>query len=189
MKRSEAFPSSFLGKDDVPRPFIATIQDVVITEIKGENGMEKKPVMHFAGGATKPLIVNNINWIQCEVEYGPDSDGWTGKPIEIFVDPNVMFGAKRVGGVRLRIPANSPANSPARNTGGADPAIVQLLTSASKSGSNSLRSAWELLTNTQKLAVKPIMPALKSDALAKDMQGDAFEGGPEPEHEEPTVDF
>ena len=103
MKRSEAFPSNYLSKDDVAAPLTATIAGVKPVVLKGENGDEQKPVMYFAG-EVKPLIVNNANWMTCEDLYGEDSDAWIGKSIEIYKDPNVMFGNKRVGGVRLRAP-------------------------------------------------------------------------------------
>jgi len=106
MKRSEAFPSSFLGKDDVLRPFHAVIKDVTLEQIKGEHGEEQKAVMHFTGN-TKPMILNNTNWLIIEASYGDETESWKGRPVEIYVDPNVMFGTKRVGGVRLRIPLTS----------------------------------------------------------------------------------
>ncbi len=175
MKRSEAFPSNYLGKDDVQKPFIAVIASVAMAELKGDNGIEHKPTMHFADGSTKPMIVNNVNWLTCEESYGPDSDFWNGKPVEIYVDPTIMFGNKRVGGVRLRIPVNVPP--PANNE-----AIVAILTTASKSGLDALQRAWEMLTLPQKKSAVSLMPKLKADALAHD-QGivdDPFAGGPDP---------
>lgn len=103
MKRSDAFPSQYLGKDDVHSPRIVTIDDVQKATIKGENGEEEKPVMYFRD-FPKPMILNNVNWMTVESEYGDDSDLWKGKQIELYHDPNIMFGSKRVGGVRIRIP-------------------------------------------------------------------------------------
>lgn len=106
MKRSEAFPSQYVGKDDLPGPRVVTIDFVEKQTIKGENGNEDKAVMHFTD-FPKPMILNNINWQTCEDAYGDESDNWHGKRVEMYVDPNVMFGAKRVGGVRLRLPGTS----------------------------------------------------------------------------------
>ena len=105
MKRSDAFPSNYIGKDDVPDPVIAIIDDVERQPIRNDaGGTDDKPVMTFAHGQFKPLILNNINWMTLEDAYGEDSDDWRGKPVEIYVDPSVMFAGRRVGGVRLRIP-------------------------------------------------------------------------------------
>lgn len=104
MKRSDAFPAKYLSKDDVPSPITAVIADVAVEDVNGDHGKERKPVMTFAD-SVKPLIVNNVNWETLENAYGEDSDDWRGKPVEIYVDPSVMFGGRRVGGVRVRIPA------------------------------------------------------------------------------------
>lgn len=103
MKRSQVFPSTFLGKDDVPHPIRAVIRDVVVQKVKSEHGEEDKPVMLFTDEVLKPMILNNTNWAVCEA-YGDDSDLWRGHPVEIYLDPNIMFGSKRVGGLRLRLP-------------------------------------------------------------------------------------
>lgn len=107
MKRSQAFPSVFLAKDDLMNgPRIVTIKEVRMELVRGDGGEEEKPVMHFEpnGTNTKPLILNNINWMTIEESYGDESDHWISKPLELFVDPAVMFGGRRVGGVRVRVP-------------------------------------------------------------------------------------
>ena len=107
MKRSEAFPSTYLSKDDVDPPITATIKDVYHVNLKGDAGDETKTAMSFVEPSVKPMIVNNANWMTCEDLYGEDSDGWAGHKVEIYKDPTIMFGGKRVGGVRVRKPAQS----------------------------------------------------------------------------------
>lgn len=104
MKRSEAFPSKYLSKDDVDPARVGTIDRLTRETLKSDDGDETKTVMYFREEALKPLILNNSNWMTCEDAYGPDSDMWLGKRIELYLDPNVMFGPKRVGGVRVRVP-------------------------------------------------------------------------------------
>jgi len=116
MKRGEAFPSTFVSKDDVQTPKVVTISGVENQMIKGEHGEERKPVMSFSD-FDKAMILNGINWQTCEDAYGDDSDGWAGKKIELYHDPNVMFGAKRVGGVRMRLPVRGAATGGAGNNG------------------------------------------------------------------------
>lgn len=108
MKRSDAFKSNYLGKGDLDKPVIATIKDVYIEKIKGDDGDEEKAVCHFTNG-TKPMILNVGNWATLEAAYGEESDNWRGRQVEIYVDPNVMFGRDRVGGVRMRIPSSRAA--------------------------------------------------------------------------------
>jgi hypothetical protein len=105
MKRTEAFASNYLNQDDLPHAHTAVIKTVGKEMVNtDDNGQREKPVIYFENGS-KPLILNMVNWDTIETSYGPDSDAWVGKPIELFVDPNVMYGARRVGGIRIRIPA------------------------------------------------------------------------------------
>ena len=108
MKRGEAFPSQYIGKDDLAQPTRATIKDVVFETIKSDNGDEDKAVMFFQEDHLKKMIVNNTNWQTIEAAYGDESDNWRGHQVELYVDPGIMFGGKRVGGVRVRIPAGAP---------------------------------------------------------------------------------
>jgi len=97
-----------MGKDDVSGTPTFTIDYVRQDDVKGEAGLERKAIMHFREPGVKPYILNTINWMTCEDAYGEESDDWSGKKIELYVDPNVMFGSKRVGGIRFRIPNGSP---------------------------------------------------------------------------------
>jgi len=108
MKRSEAFPSRFLSKDDVEVPRQGTVDRLKRETLKSDEGDEIKTVLYFREETLKPMILNNVNWMTCEDAYGSDSDMWLGKKIELYHDQNVMFGAKRVGGVRVRIPSATP---------------------------------------------------------------------------------
>ena len=103
MKRSQAFPSKYLSKDDVMPPIVAVIKTVVMETLDAEAG-ETKPVMYFQD-AVPPLVVNTTNWMSVEDMYGPESDDWAGHSIELYQEPNVTYGGKRVGGIRIRKPA------------------------------------------------------------------------------------
>jgi hypothetical protein len=41
------------------------------------------------------------------ITHSEESDGWIGKQIMLYNDPNVMFAGKLVGGIRVR-PVNRP---------------------------------------------------------------------------------
>lgn len=113
MKRSEAFPSRYVSKDEVETPVTWTITGVGKVEMDDDNGEKKSPpVMTFSDAGSKPLILNNTNWMVLEDLYGEDSDKWIGKTIELYKEPNVMFGNKRVGGVRVRKPQNGNGHAP-----------------------------------------------------------------------------
>jgi len=107
MKRNDAFPSRYISKEDVVEPTTFTIADVAMDVLEGDEGQKSKPVMYFTDEDAKPFILNGTNWLTIEGAYGDDSDTWAGKTVTLFNDPSVMFGKKRVGGVRVRIPGNS----------------------------------------------------------------------------------
>lgn len=117
MKMNEMFPGKWLKKEDVPTPTVGTITRVSKEEVNADNGgKEMKVVMAFAEPNLKPMILNIGNATAvCEL-FGDDSTAWIGKRVEIFTDPNVMFGGKRIGGLRLRAPsAAAPAPVPSAN--------------------------------------------------------------------------
>lgn len=113
MKRSDAFPSRYMGKDDVAKPIVLHISRVDIEDIGTDSEIESKPVMHWQESDAKPLILNSTNWGAIEAAYGDESDNWANKPVELFNDPSVQFMGKRVGGVRVRIPLVSEPGSEA----------------------------------------------------------------------------
>ena len=103
MKRSDAFPSTYLSKEDITAPLVASIESVQKETIQSEHGEEERPVMRFREDG-KPLILNGTNWDVCEATFGEESDKWRGRTVEIYVDPRVKFKGKTVGGIRLRLP-------------------------------------------------------------------------------------
>jgi len=113
----KAFQSNFLSKDDCPTA--ATINKVDFEMVGGEDtGKERKVVIHstdfpmLPDNTHKMFILNKSNWINIEEAYGPDTDTWIGQRIELYVDPSIMYGGKRVGGVRVRIPSGVTIPSP-----------------------------------------------------------------------------
>jgi hypothetical protein len=111
MKATDAFPGSYLKKEDAATPLRLVIETVTMEDVNTDDGKEKKAVMHFADGRSKPMILNRSNWSILEEAYGLDSDDWSGRPVEVCIDPSVMYAGKRIGGLRVRIPDASPPPS------------------------------------------------------------------------------
>ena len=118
MKRGDAFPSRYLGKGDVDQPVSVRIQDVTLEHMPGAADDEFKPVIAFQGDV-KAFICNQTNWSIIEDAYGAETLDWRGKAVEIYHDPDIRFGNKRVGGLRVRIPggADKPTQSAATTEG------------------------------------------------------------------------
>jgi hypothetical protein len=112
MKRGTAFPSKYISKADVETgPMRGTIEVVQPEEVGQDQDKETKPVLYLKG-FPKGFIVNGTVWDQITeiaTEKGipepDDSDNWVGLMIELYHDPSVRFGTKKIGGVRVRKPA------------------------------------------------------------------------------------
>jgi hypothetical protein len=104
MTLNDLFPSKYLAKEDVPTPTVATMQQVTQVEMNDNGVKVMKPILVLSA-FRKPLVLNKLNAQSVAAVYGSDTSAWVGKPIEVFVDPNVMMQGRMVGGLRLRAPS------------------------------------------------------------------------------------
>jgi hypothetical protein len=101
MKLNELFPSTYLKKDDIPRPMVVTIDCVVIEMVGADEDKEQKPIINFRN-CEKAMVLNKTNATELASMFGDDTDKWAGKTIELYADHSIMFAGKRVGGIRIR---------------------------------------------------------------------------------------
>ena len=96
---------TFIKKDDLaagPQRF--TIQGVSKTTLEAKNGQPAEDVLQLELDDDRRFSLNKTN-IKILIEaHGGKTDGWIGKSVILYVDPNVMFGGRLVGGVRVQIP-------------------------------------------------------------------------------------
>jgi hypothetical protein len=99
---------ALLKQQDIAAPFVAIIADVRLETLTDRRGnADEQYVVYFTAG--RPMKFNVINRKTVVAAYGKQREGWIGKPIEIYVDPNVYMGSERTGGIRVRIPAAKPS--------------------------------------------------------------------------------
>jgi hypothetical protein len=61
----------------------------------------------------KPMVCNSTNaQLIAQFSGRTNSDNWGGLKIVAYDDPNIAFGGKLVGGIRVRAPKNRPAAAP-----------------------------------------------------------------------------
>lgn len=101
-KVSEMIVSKFLRKEDFDEDRVMTIRGVKLEDMPGDSG-DQKWVLYFKEDA-KGMALNVTSIRVLEQAFGDDSDNWTGQRVMVYVDPNVSFGGKVVGGLRLRAP-------------------------------------------------------------------------------------
>ena len=98
---SDMIQSKFLRKEDFDEDQICTIKDIRLEEMQGSN--DTKWVLYFDEHA-KGMVLNTTTIRVLEKAFGDDSDSWIGKRVKVYVDPNVSFQGRVVGGLRLMPP-------------------------------------------------------------------------------------
>ena len=114
--------SRFLKQADVGAGSLVTIESVTqINVAKKEDPEELKWCASFAE-CEKPLPLNLENREMIATINGSrNSDDWPGTKLVLYANPNIMFGGKKVGGIRIRAPKNQ-GTTPARPPAGLLPA-------------------------------------------------------------------
>ena len=107
-------PGEWLGQWDLPEGRdVVVIIDKVERYVPARRQKRKMPDGTFRDEKSKRLIISfrgkRKRWLAGPVSqeaiagmYGPNFEGWLGKPISLHVNPDVMMGTKRTGGVRCR---------------------------------------------------------------------------------------
>lgn len=118
---SQLKESRFLTKEDCGRGILVTIKGCTEENVAPESEKpERKWCLHFHE-QEKPMVLNITNGaIIAEITGSENTDDWNGHKIVLFHDPSIMFGPKKVGGIRARAPKQpqpapqQPARMPVR---------------------------------------------------------------------------
>jgi hypothetical protein len=118
MKAGSMMESKFMKKEDI-NPEDGTV--VTISELEQQNVAmadaeeDLKWCMSFKE-FRKPLVMNATNIQLCTKALGTDeTDDWMGRKILLYIDDNVSFGGKLIGGIRIKR-APKPVAKPAPKT-------------------------------------------------------------------------
>jgi hypothetical protein len=100
---NQMMPSKYLKKEDVPQPALVTIRSFTHDNVAQQGQPEeKKWIMHF-NELEQGIVLNSTNLQLAAMALGSEeTDEWVGKQVVLFADPNVSFGGKLVGGLRIR---------------------------------------------------------------------------------------
>lgn len=103
MRIDTAFPSKYLKASDLNgRTAVVKIANVRMEEV--EKGKDK-PILYFVG-KDKGMVLNKATSTTITMLYGPETDDWTGSPLELFV-ALVDFQGKQTEAIRVRAPRPS----------------------------------------------------------------------------------
>lgn len=111
-------PSDYFKKEDVKQPLLLTVRGVAQEDNPFEQGTQHV-VMSFReshtpdGNPVKKLVMKPVLYGAMEKISGTDEiEGWAGRQVVLYFDPDVMYMGKRIGGVRIRAPRNRPQAPP-----------------------------------------------------------------------------
>ncbi len=111
--------SNFLTRADVGKGMLVTIKAVFQENVAKTGAPEELRWCMSFNEAEKPMVLNSTNGqIIASITKSEETDNWIGQKIVIYDDPNVSFGGKLVGGIRVRAPRNqqpakaAPAKQP-----------------------------------------------------------------------------
>ena len=97
--------SSYLTQKDVDPPALVTIDHWEKVNVAKEGA---EPEMRFClmfKELDKPMTLNVTNGnIIASITGSADFNNWCGQVIVLYRDPNISFGGKLVGGIRVRAP-------------------------------------------------------------------------------------
>jgi hypothetical protein len=104
--KARNFLGSYLQQEDIPEPTTVTITSS--KSVTFEDDDKEKLALYFEE-LEKGMICNATNINLLIALLGSDeTDDWVGKQVTLYVDPTIMFGGKKVGGIRIR--SASPEN-------------------------------------------------------------------------------
>lgn len=106
-KVKDMIVSKFLRKEDFDEDRVMTIKSCSLEDMPGDQG-DQKWVLFFRE-EQKGMALNITSIRVLEQAFGDDTDHWVGNKVKVYVDPNVSFQGKVVGGLRLMPPRKKPA--------------------------------------------------------------------------------
>ena len=101
--------TKFIQKSEVENGVLVTIDKVTEENVAPDSQVEEiKYVIHFKE-PHKPWApgIETLELIS-QIAGSGTVDDWSGTILVLFVDPDVKFGGKKVGGIRCRAPKSQP---------------------------------------------------------------------------------
>ena len=101
--------SQYLKKEDLSDPVDTELLWVAEEQVTPPGkGTTTRLVAHF-DGLRKGLVLNTANCeILAEMTGTDDPNEWKDIALQLYVDSDVKYGGKKIGGIRIRTPVHVP---------------------------------------------------------------------------------
>ena len=102
MKLDDMLESKYLKQSDVDGETLVTCVGVKRVNVaKEDEAQELKWIVKWAE-FPKPMVINATNIKRLFKYLGNDTDEWKGGTVILYVDPDIEFGGKVTGGLRVK---------------------------------------------------------------------------------------
>jgi hypothetical protein len=97
--------SKYLKKEDLPQPTLVTMGEIEKVNLALEGQPPDVKYALYFQELEKPMVLNSTNGqLIAKIVGSDETDDWSGKQIVLYHDPNISFGGRLVGGIRVRAP-------------------------------------------------------------------------------------
>ena len=98
--------AAYLKKEDLSEPIDASLLWVKEEKVTAPGKGTKTRLVAYFEGLSKGLVLNTANAeALAELTGTDDYEKWADTPVQLYVDPDVTYGGKKIGGIRIRKPA------------------------------------------------------------------------------------
>src|SRR5260370_39751433 len=107
--------ATYLKKEDLPEPVDTTLLWIKEEKVTAPGKGTKSRLVAYFDGLSKGLVINMANAdTLAELTGTDDYEKWADIPVQLYVDPDVKYGGKKTGGIRIRksAPARVPIQEP-----------------------------------------------------------------------------
>ena len=101
--------ATYLKKEDLPEPVDTTLLWVKEEKVTAPGKGTKTRLVAYFDGLSKGLVINMANAeTLAELTGTDDYEKWADTTVQLYVDPDVKYGGKKTGGIRIRRPLSGP---------------------------------------------------------------------------------
>jgi hypothetical protein len=119
--RSYVGDAQYLKKEDLSDPVDTELLWVKEEKVTAPGKGTKTRLVAYFDGLSKGLVLNTANCeILAQITGTDDPNEWKDVAVQLYVDPDVKYGGKKTGGIRIRKPAPVPVPVPVH-----EPKLVQ----------------------------------------------------------------
>jgi hypothetical protein len=98
--------AAYLKKEDLSEPIDTTLLWVKEEKVTAPGKGTNTRLVAYFEGLSKGLVLNTANCeTLAELTGTDDYEKWADTTVQLCVDPDVTYGGKKIGGIRIRKPA------------------------------------------------------------------------------------